>query len=150
MVIKQGERFMKREIFMKKLFILFLVVFATVLISCDDGSAMLVVIENETFPVPSIINSNLTSTELNVFFLPVNMAYNYMVYVIVRNQVILLPNRNLVFNSFHDAFSFSITRFDLDNFLQDHFMPSGTPTRVGVRAVSVDGVMSSITWANLN
>ncbi|MCL2412040.1 MAG: hypothetical protein FWC97_10405 [Treponema sp.] len=141
---------MKRERFMKRLFILFLVVFATVLISCDDGSAMLVVIENETFPAPIIIESNFLSTELNVMFTPVNMAYDYMIYVIVNNQVILLPNRNLSFISFNNAFVFGITRFDFDNFLQDHFMPSGTPTRVGVRAVSVDGVMSSITWANLN
>jgi len=135
---------------MKRLFILFLVVFATVLISCDDGSAMLVVIEAEIFSAPVIILSNLLPTGLNVFFLPVNMAYNYMVYVIVNNQVILLPDRNFGFNSATNTFIFNIGRSDLDNFLQDHFMPTGTPTRVGVRAVSVDGVMSSITWANLN
>jgi len=141
---------MKREIFMKKLFILFLVIFATVLISCDDGSAMLVVIEAETFTAPIITSSSFLSTGLGVTFTPVNMAYNYMVYVIVNNQVILLPNRNLIFNSANNTFAFGISLFDFDAFLQDHFMPSGTPTRVGVRAVSVDGVMSSITWANLN
>ncbi|MCL2411669.1 MAG: hypothetical protein FWC97_08510, partial [Treponema sp.] len=89
---------------MKRLFILFFVVFATVLISCDDGSAMLVVIEAETFPAPIITSSNFLSTELNVIFTPVNMAYNYMIYVIVRNQVILLPDRNLSFNSFDNTF----------------------------------------------
>ena len=133
---------------MKKYFIsVCTILFVLLYISCNTGETVVKWPNAPSFPAPAsvTVTSVFGGTAYKIQWSIVSKALDYQMFIMNEgdHQISLIDYKSITGNNSRYEQTISITNFNNLGF----YFSSGK--RIGIRAVSVDGVFSPITWSNI-